>query len=176
MIFFLKEENYDFAFASLLLLQETSKDTKRHSPSLQFEHDFRSFRRTWSSISLAPQISTPCLGCCNEIYLFLWSWAGGILRILQSDWFRERAVFSYLLTAVMVTNYAKRRVKLRIETLKWLLLHFAKFVDFWKRNFTQRKNIPDQFILLYICWHVDETMCKIKTWLFQFFLIVSPTF
>ena len=32
-----------------------------------------------------------------------------------------------------------------------------------------------KFILLYICWHVDETMCKIKTWLFQFFLIVSPT-
>ena len=26
-----------------------------------------------------------------------------ILRILQSDWFRERAVFSYLLTTVTVT-------------------------------------------------------------------------
>ena len=44
---------------------------------------------------------------------------GGILRILQSDWFRERAVFSYLLTTVMVTNYAKRRVKLRIERAKF---------------------------------------------------------
>ena len=54
-----------------------------------------------------------------KIYLFLWSWAGGILRILQSDWFRERAVFSYLLTTVMVTNYAKRRVKLRIERAKF---------------------------------------------------------
>ena len=39
----------------------------------------------------------------NSDYLFLWSWAGGILRILQSDWFRERAVFSYLLTTVTVT-------------------------------------------------------------------------
>ena len=85
--------------------------------------------------------------------------------------------FPYVLTTVMVTNYAKRRVKLRLlKTLKWLILHFAKFVDFWKRNFTQCKNIPDQFILLYICWHVDETMCKIKTRLFQVFLIVSPTF
>ena len=27
-------------------------------------------------------------------YFFLSSWAGGILQILQSDWFRERAVFS----------------------------------------------------------------------------------
>ena len=50
-----------------------------------------------------------------SFYLFLWSGADGILRILQSDWFRERAVFSYLLTTVMVTNYAERRVKLRIE-------------------------------------------------------------
>ena len=52
-------------------------------------------------------------------YLILWSWAGGILRILQSDWFRERAVFSYLLTTVMVTNYAKRKVKLRIERARF---------------------------------------------------------
>ena len=36
------------------------------------------------------------------------------------DWFGERAVyFSYLLTTVMVTNYAKRRVKLRIERGKF---------------------------------------------------------
>ena len=55
----------------------------------------------------------------DKFYLFLWSWAGNILRILQSDWFRERAVFSYLLTTVMVTNYAKRRVKLRIERAKF---------------------------------------------------------
>ena len=41
------------------------------------------------------------------------------MRILKSDWFRERAVFSYLLTTVMVTNYAKHRVKLRIERAKF---------------------------------------------------------
>ena len=56
--------------------------------------------------------------CNNGFYLFLWWWAGGFLRILQSNWFRERAVFSYLLTTVMVTNYAKRRLKLRIERAK----------------------------------------------------------
>jgi len=33
---------------------------------------------------------------CNSIYFFLSARAGGILRILQSDWFRERAEFSYL--------------------------------------------------------------------------------
>ena len=41
------------------------------------------------------------------------------MRILQSDWFRERAVFSYLLTTVMVTNYAKHIVKLQIERAKF---------------------------------------------------------
>ena len=55
----------------------------------------------------------------SSIYSFLWSWAGGILRILQSDWFQERAVFSFLLTTVKVTNYAKCRVKLRIERVKF---------------------------------------------------------
>ena len=117
------------------------------------------------------------------LYLFLWSWAGGILRILQSDWFRERVVFSYLLTTVMVTNYAKRRVKLRIEGAKFqfvLIVFFffcnrAVLLFNFKRNFPQYKNIPVLFILLYICWHVDEAMSKIKTWLFQFFWIVSPT-
>ena len=70
-------------------------------------------------------------------YLFICSRAGGILRTLQSDWFRERAVFSYLLTTVMVTNYAKRRVKLRIERAKFqfVLIVFCnsaieQFVDF----------------------------------------------
>ena len=43
----------------------------------------------------------------------------GFIRILQSDWFREGAVFSYLLTTGMVTNYAKRKVKLRIERAKF---------------------------------------------------------
>ena len=97
----------------------------------------------------------------SSIYLFLWSWAGGILKILQSDWFRERAVFSYLLTTVMVTNYAKRRVKLRIERTKFqfvvivfcnravLLFNFLKKIQ-WiqtkaitvKANFiTQTKSI-----------------------------------
>ena len=32
----------------------------------------------------------------NFIYFFLWSWAGGILRILQSHWFRELAVFYFI--------------------------------------------------------------------------------
>ena len=70
---------------------------------------------TISSIALGKYKTLYCMG----IYLFLRSWAVGILRILQSDWFRERAVFSYLLTTVMVTNYAKRRVKLRIERAKF---------------------------------------------------------
>ena len=35
--------------------------------------------------------------------LFISLIVSGILRILQSDWFRERAVFSYLLTTVTVT-------------------------------------------------------------------------
>ena len=108
-------------------------------------------------------------------YLFLWSWAGGILRILQSHLFRERAVFSYPLTAVMVTNYAKRRVRLQIERAKFqfVLIVFCKravLLFNFERSFTHCKNIPDQFILLYFCWYVDETMCKIKTWLFSVFL------
>ena len=41
------------------------------------------------------------------------------MRILQSDWFWEKAVFSYLLTMGMVTNYAKCRVKLQIERAKF---------------------------------------------------------
>ena len=41
------------------------------------------------------------------------------MRSLQSDWFWEWAVFSYLLITVMLTNYAKRRVKLRIERAKF---------------------------------------------------------
>jgi len=51
----------------------------------------------------------------NDYYLFISSWVGSILRILQSDWFREWAVLFYLLTMVMVTNYANHSVKLRIE-------------------------------------------------------------
>ena len=112
-------------------------------------------------------------------YLFLWSWAGGILRILQSDWFRKRAVFSYLLTTVMVTSYAKRRVKLRIERAKFqfVLIIFCNravllFNFLIKKAMASDESYPSDVI----CWHVDETMCKIKTWLFQFFLVVSPTF
>ncbi len=33
-------------------------------------------------------------GSYKTFYFFLCSWAGGILQILWSDWFRERAVFS----------------------------------------------------------------------------------
>ena len=61
------------------------------------------------------QPSWPHTWSITHIYLFLWSWAGGILRILQSDWFRERAVFSYLLTTVMVTNYAQAQS----EVVNW---------------------------------------------------------
>ena len=39
--------------------------------------------------------------------------------MLQSDWFQELAVFSYVLSTVMLTYYAKRRVKLRIESAKF---------------------------------------------------------
>ena len=39
--------------------------------------------------------------------------------ILRSDWFRERAVFSYLLTTGMVTDNTNHRVKLRIERSKF---------------------------------------------------------
>ena len=121
---------------------------------------------------------SPSFSIITDHYLLLWSWAGGILRILQSDWFREWAVFSYLLTTVMVTNYAKRRVKLRIERAKFqfvLIVFCNRAVLLF--NFLIKKTMDWPIhLLLYICWHVDETMCKIKTWLSQFFLIVSPTF
>ena len=112
------------------------------------------------------------------IYLFLWSWEGGILRILQSDWFRERAVFSYLLTTVMVTNYAKRRVNLRIERAKFqfVIIVFCNravllFNFLIKNNGFWRKLLPSSESEFYY-----PTMRKIKTWLLEFFLIVSPTF
>ena len=76
-----------------------------------------------------PRGDSPNLTVCKIYYLFLWSWAGGILRILQSDWFRERAVFSYRLTMVLVTNYAKCRVKLRIERAKFQFV----LIDFCNR-------------------------------------------
>ena len=71
----------------------------------------------------------------NNNYLFLWSWAGGILRILQSDWFRKQAVLSYLLTMGMVTNYAKRRVKLRI---------FLNSFSYLLKNLEINKNVIHQ--------------------------------
>ena len=73
-----------------------------------------------------------CTSVNNFIYLFLWSWAGGILKILQSYWFRERAVFSFLLTAGMVTNYAKLSAELRIER--------AKFQNMTKTKMKQKQN------------------------------------
>ena len=114
------------------------------------------------------------------LYLFIWSWAGGILRILHSDWFWERAVVTYLLTTGRVTNYAKRWVKLRVERAKFqvVLIVFcnrAVLLFNFERNFTQCKSI--HFIVH--CTFVDTLMrqcVKCKTWLFQFFLIVSPTF
>ena len=112
----------------------------------------------------------------KHIYLFLWSWAGGILRILQSDWFREQAVFSYLLTTVMVTNYAKRRVKLRIERNGFFYISPSLLTFESETSHSVTIFLTNSFYCTLNCSHVDETMCKIKTWLFQFFLIVSPTF
>ena len=68
--------------------------------------------------------------------------------VSESDWLRERAVFSCLLTTVMVTNYAKRRVKLRIEGAKFQFVllvscNGAVLLFNFERNFTQCKNIPD---------------------------------
>ena len=62
-------------------------------------------------------------------------------------------MFSYLLTTGIVTNYAKRRVKLRIER--------AKFQNMTK---TKNENI-----------YKNKKQTMTKTLLFQFFLIVSPT-
>ena len=115
----------------------------------------------------------------NSRYLFLWSWAGGILRILQSDWFREQAVFSSLLTTVMVTNYTKRRVKLQIERAKFqfvLIIFSNRAVLLFNFLIKKTMDSDQSYHSDVICWHVDETMCTIKTWLFQFFLVVSPTF
>ena len=70
---------------------------------------------------------------------------GGILRILQSDWFQERAVFSYLLTTGMVTNYAKHSVKLRIERAKFQNMTKTKTeteTETWQKQKTSNdKNI-----------------------------------
>ena len=63
MIFFWKEGKLSFCFCFHTIAAE---DHKRHLPSLQLEQDFRPFRRTWSSISLVPQISPLCLVCCND--------------------------------------------------------------------------------------------------------------
>ena len=43
-----------------------------------------------------------CTSVNNFIYFFLWSWAGGILKILQSYWFRELAVFYFIQRPWMV--------------------------------------------------------------------------
>ena len=83
--------------------------------------------------------------CNKNLYLFLWSWAGGILRILQSDCFRERAVFSYLLTTVTVTagNSAGElscsatfrewtsgdRRFFSLFTLPWMIINQRKFTS-----------------------------------------------
>ena len=57
----------------------------------------------WSQNNKIPYPPSSGKSKICPINLFLWSWAGGTLRILQSDWFRQRAVFSYLLTTVTVT-------------------------------------------------------------------------
>ena len=45
------------------------------------------------------------------IYFFLSSWAGDILQILQSDWFRERAVFSPSGRSYMLITSGSLRVE-----------------------------------------------------------------
>ena len=79
----------------------------------------------------------------------------------------------------MVTNYAKRRVKLRIERAKFqfVLIVFCNSAMLLL-NFLIKKTMDsdESYHSDVICWHVDETLCKIKTWLYQFFLVVSPTF
>ena len=49
-----------------LFEKNISEDSFRNLPLLQLEQDFNSFRRTESSISLVPQISTSYLVCCND--------------------------------------------------------------------------------------------------------------
>ena len=70
----------------------------------------------------------------------------------------------------MVINYAKRRVKLRIERAKFqfVLIIFCNsavlLFNFLIKNKTMDSD--ESYHSDVICWHVDETMCKIKTWLF----------
>ena len=49
-----------------------------------------------SELEPKPRAGARCVDTVRIMgdYFFLSSWAGGILQILQSDWFRERAVFS----------------------------------------------------------------------------------
>ena len=81
----------------------------------------------------------------------------------------------------MVTNYAKRRVKLRIERAKFQFVFPVIIIGnrvVLLFNFLIKKTMDsdESYHSDVICWHIDETMCKIKTWLYQFFLVVSPTF
>ena len=66
----------------------------------------------------------------------------------------RRAVFSYLLTTGMVTNYTKRRVKLQLERAKFQNMTKTKKQKHWQKQKTKDdKNVT-----------------------FLVFLIVSPTF
>ena len=49
-----------------------------------------------SELEPKPRAGARCVDTVRIMgdYFFLSSWAGGILQILQSDWFREWAVFS----------------------------------------------------------------------------------
>ena len=85
----------------------------------------------------------------------------GIVGRMESaqDWLRERGVFSYLLTTVMVTNYAKRRVKLRIERAKFqfVLIVFCNRAVFFF-NFLIQKMDADESDHESYCTFVDMLM------------------
>ena len=64
---------------------------------MRLDIPFISWGKTQSAPLLPPPSPTDRERVQREnirTYFFLSSWAGGILQILQSDWFRERAVFS----------------------------------------------------------------------------------
>ena len=66
----------------------------------------------------------------------------------------------------MVTNYAKGRVKLRIEraNFQFVLIIFCNRA-LLLFNFLIKKTMDsdESYHSGVICWHVDETMCKIET-------------
>ena len=120
----------------------------------------------------------------NTVKFLMARWHPGkrvpLYYILSCFFFLFLVFFFHSSTTVMVTNYAKCRVKLRIERAKFqfVLIIFFAIEQCYCSTFSLKKKMDSDksYHSDVICWHVDETMCKIKTWLFQFFLVVSPTF